>query len=90
LLCRRFRFQKNKRFTWHDTHHGEFFGVPATGKQIRVKGMAVDRVVAGKMAASRILMDTLGIMTQLGAISLCATENAAATALRHGMPLVTI
>ena len=36
------------RFTWHGTHRGEFFGVPATGKQIKVKGMVVDRVVAGK------------------------------------------
>ena len=44
------------RFTWHDTHRGEFFGMPATGKQITVKGMVVDRVVAGKMADSRILM----------------------------------
>jgi steroid delta-isomerase-like uncharacterized protein len=35
------------RFTWHGTHRSEFFDVPATGKQITVKGMVVDRVVAG-------------------------------------------
>ena len=34
------------RFTWHGTHRGEFFGAPATGKHITVKGMVVDRVVA--------------------------------------------
>ena len=34
------------RFTWHGTHPGEFFCVPGTGKQITVKGMVVDRVVA--------------------------------------------
>ncbi len=56
------------RFTWHGTHRGEFFGVPATGKQITVKGMVVDRLMAGKMAESRILMDGLSMMTQLGAI----------------------
>jgi steroid delta-isomerase-like uncharacterized protein len=56
------------RFTWHGTHRGEFFGVPATGKQITVKGMVVDRVVAGKMAESRILMNTLGMVRQLGFI----------------------
>jgi steroid delta-isomerase-like uncharacterized protein len=56
------------RFTWHGTHRGEFFGVPATGKQITVKGMVVDRVVAGKMAESRILMDGLSMMRQLGVI----------------------
>ena len=26
------------RFTWHGTQRCEFFGVPATGKQITVKG----------------------------------------------------
>src|SRR6476646_11160137 len=56
------------RFTWHGTHRGEFFGVPATGKQIKVKGMVVDRVVAGKMVESRILMDGLGMMKQFGVI----------------------
>jgi steroid delta-isomerase-like uncharacterized protein len=56
------------RFTWHGTHRGEFFGVPATGKQITVKGMVVDRVVAGKMEESRILMDGLSMMRQLGVI----------------------
>ena len=56
------------RFTWHGTHRGEFFGVPATGRQISVKGMVVDRVVAGKMAESRLLMDGLSMMRQLGVI----------------------
>jgi len=56
------------RFTWHGTHRGEFLGVPATGKQITVKGMVVDRVVAGKMAESQILMDGLSMMRQLGVI----------------------
>ena len=56
------------RFTWHGTHRGEFFGVPATGRQITVKGMVIDRVVAGKMAESRILMDGLSMMRQLGVV----------------------
>jgi steroid delta-isomerase-like uncharacterized protein len=56
------------RFTWHGTHRGEFLGVPATGRQISVKGMVVDRVVAGKMVESQILMDSLSMMRQLGVI----------------------
>ena len=56
------------RFTWHGTHRGEFFGVPATGRQISVMGMVVDRVVAGKMVESQILMDSLSMMRQLGVI----------------------
>jgi steroid delta-isomerase-like uncharacterized protein len=57
------------RFTWHGTHRNQFFGIPATGKEITVKGMVVDRVVAGKMVESQILMDGLSMMRQLGVIS---------------------
>jgi hypothetical protein len=53
------------RFTWNGTGHGEFFGVPATGRQITVKGMIVDRLVAGKMVDSRILIDSLGMLSSL-------------------------
>ena len=56
------------RFTWSGTHQGAFLGVPATGRRITVKGMVIDRLVAGRMAESRILMDTLGMMQQLGAL----------------------
>ena len=56
------------RFTWTGTQHGPFLGIPATGRQIVVKGVVIDRLVAGKMADSRILMDTLGMLQQLGAI----------------------
>ena len=56
------------RFTLRGTHRGEFFGIPATGKQISVKGMVVDRVVGGKMVDSRILMDELSMMRQLGVV----------------------
>jgi steroid delta-isomerase-like uncharacterized protein len=60
------------RFTWSGTHEGAFLGVPATG--ITVKGMVIDRLVAGKMADSRILMDRLGMMQQLSAPPVPATN----------------
>jgi steroid delta-isomerase-like uncharacterized protein len=56
------------RFTWTGTQRGPFLGVPATGRHITVKGVVIDRLSAGKMADSRILMDTLGIMQQLGVV----------------------
>ena len=62
------------RFTWSGTHEGAFLGVPATGRRITVKGMVIDRLVSGKMADSRILMDTLGMMQQLGAAPATATN----------------
>jgi len=54
------------RFTWTGTHRGAFLGIPATGKSVSVKGVVIDRVVGGKMTDSRILMDSLGLMYQLG------------------------
>ena len=56
------------RFTWTGTHKGAFLGIPATGKVVTVHGVVIDRPHAGKMADSRILMDTFGLMQQLGVI----------------------
>jgi steroid delta-isomerase-like uncharacterized protein len=56
------------RFTWTGTQRGEFLGIPATGRSVRVKGVVIDRVVGGRMTDSRILMDTMGLMMQLGVI----------------------
>src|SRR5579863_4234858 len=56
------------RFTWTGTHRDTFLGIPATGKHVEVKGVVIDRLESGKMADSRILMDTLGMMQQLGVI----------------------
>jgi steroid delta-isomerase-like uncharacterized protein len=56
------------RFTWTGTHRGTFLGIPATGKNVTVKGVVIDRLVGGRMTDSRILMDTLGMMQQLGVI----------------------
>jgi steroid delta-isomerase-like uncharacterized protein len=63
------------RFTWTGTQRGEFIGIPATGRTIAVKGVVIDRLLAGKMVDSRILMDTLGIMQQLGAIPVPAAAD---------------
>ncbi len=56
------------RFTWSGTHRDVFLGIPATGRSVRVTGMVIDRVVDGKMAESRILMDSLSLMQQLRVI----------------------
>lgn len=56
------------RFVWTGTHRGPFLGVPATSKSVEVKGVVIDRLEDGKMAESRILMDTMGLMQQLGVV----------------------
>lgn len=54
------------RFEWTGTHRGPFFGIPATGRPVRVWGMVIDRLDGGRIKETRILMDGLGLMGQLG------------------------
>src|SRR5262249_29184246 len=56
------------RFNWTGTDRDTFLGVPSTGRRVEVKGVVIDRLESGKMADSRILMDTLAMMQQLGVI----------------------
>jgi steroid delta-isomerase-like uncharacterized protein len=64
------------RFAWTGTHRGEFLGIPATGRRVTVWGMVIDVVRGGKMVESRIIMDTLGLMQQLGVIPGAVTDPA--------------
>jgi len=54
------------RFEWTGTHEREFLGVPATGRHVRVWGIVMDRLEAGRIRDTRIIMDSLGLMMQLG------------------------
>ena len=56
------------RFEWTGTHRGTFLGVPATDRPVTVWGMVIDRFEGGKIKDTRIIMDTLGLMMQLGAV----------------------
>jgi steroid delta-isomerase-like uncharacterized protein len=57
------------RFEWTGTHKGDFLGIPATGRPVEVWGMVIDHLHDGKIKDTRILMDTLGLMMQIGAIA---------------------
>ena len=54
------------RFEWTGTHQSEFLGVPATGRPVKVWGIVIDRLEEGRIKDTRIIMDTLGLMMQLG------------------------
>lgn len=56
------------RFEWTGTHKGTFLGIPATGKPVRVWGVVIDRLVEGRIKETRIIMDTMGLMMQLGVV----------------------
>lgn len=52
--------------TWSGTHRGEFLGIPATGRSVSVEAWTMDWIRDGKIAESRILMDVMGLVQQLG------------------------
>ena len=56
------------RFEWTGTHRGAFLGVPATDRPVTVWGMVIDRFQGEKIKDTRIIMDTLGLMMQLGVV----------------------
>jgi steroid delta-isomerase-like uncharacterized protein len=56
------------RFEWTGTHRAEFLGVPATGRAVKVWGMVLDRLEDGRIKETRIIMDPLGMMIQLGVV----------------------
>ena len=56
------------RWTGRGTHKGELLGIPATDKSSTVTGIAVDRIVSGKIAESWGIFDQFGMMQQLGVI----------------------
>jgi steroid delta-isomerase-like uncharacterized protein len=53
--------------TWTGTHHGQFIGVPPTGRSVTVEAWTIDRFHDGQLAESRIIMDIVGLLSQLGA-----------------------
>lgn len=57
------------RFEWTGTHRGDFLGVPATGRSVRVWGIVIDRLEEGRIKDTRILMDIFGLMVQLGVLA---------------------
>lgn len=55
------------RVTFHGTHRGEFRGVAPTGKQVKYSGIAIDRIVNGKVVEMWHVAETLGLLQQIGA-----------------------
>jgi steroid delta-isomerase-like uncharacterized protein len=53
-------------WTASGTNTGPLFGMPPTGKQVTVSGLAIDRFVDGKVKESWAHWDALGMFVQLG------------------------
>jgi predicted ester cyclase len=56
------------RWSSTSTNSGEFMGVPATGKQVSIKGIDIARIKGGQVVESWSQADMMGLMQQLGAV----------------------
>jgi steroid delta-isomerase-like uncharacterized protein len=57
------------RKTFHGTHQGEFFGIPATGKQVTIEVIDIVQFGNGKIIDHWNVVNQLGLMQQLGVIA---------------------
>jgi predicted ester cyclase len=57
------------RITAYGKHEGELFGIPRTGKEICVRGIAVWRIRDGQIVEHWHETDQMGLMQQLGVVS---------------------
>ena len=56
------------RFVFHGTHRAEFMGISPTGREVTFEGLALDRVVDGKIVENWVEMDLEVILKQIGAV----------------------
>jgi steroid delta-isomerase-like uncharacterized protein len=54
------------RWTAEGTNSGAFGPVPATGRHVRINGLILDRVAAGRVVERWEQWDQMGLMQQLG------------------------
>jgi steroid delta-isomerase-like uncharacterized protein len=57
------------RSTVRGTLRGELLGIPPTSKEVTVAAMELFRLADGKIAKQWVTMDALGLLRQLGAIT---------------------
>ena len=56
------------RLSARGTQTGELFGIPPTGKQVSMTGIAIHRIADGKIVEHWSEIDNLGMMQQLGVV----------------------
>lgn len=56
------------RITGRGRHTGDFLGIPASNKDVTMEGIAIHRVVDGKIVEHWSQVDGLGLLSQIGAI----------------------
>lgn len=56
------------RFVLQGTHTGPFLGLPPTGQGVTATGVAIDRVASGRLAECWVILDSLGLLRQIGGL----------------------
>ena len=56
------------RQTYRGTHQGKLMGIPPTGKQVTLTGIAISRIADGKVVEQWSNNDDLGLLQQLGVV----------------------
>ncbi len=56
------------RKTFSGTHHGELFGVPATGKHVSWDIIDIMTIKDGQITEHWVVADVMGLMQQLGTV----------------------
>lgn len=56
------------RWTAHGTHLGELMGLPSTGRDVTVTGIAIGRIAANRLVEYWGNFDALGLIQQIGVI----------------------
>ena len=54
------------RVIFRGTHQGDYRGIAPTGKQIKYSGIAIDRIVDGKVVEMWHVADTCAMLQQIG------------------------
>lgn len=65
------------RFSYSGTHRGDLEGIPPTGRSVHGKGIDVMQMSDGRIVASHSQWDALGLMQQLGVVTLPGRVKAA-------------
>jgi predicted ester cyclase len=56
------------RWTVDGTHRGDFQGIAATGRKVRLSGTTIHHMADGKIKETWLTVDNLDLLQQLGAI----------------------
>jgi steroid delta-isomerase-like uncharacterized protein len=55
-------------YTGQQTHRGDLFGMPGTGRRVEINGALLMRFEDGRIATERRLYDFTGLLVQLGVL----------------------